>query len=320
MINDDRHPLYRVRRPIYWTGPAEDLGEAINVGIEFNRHGIIVRGDGRIGKTEGLGLLSRETKWRNYGMFWQRVLSPLPGQSTEGYFFNEIRLAACLKIRERSQSIFGVHHATDFFCESAAMIDAEVIVVSFDDANRLQREDYDHLATLDSHIAERGFRLFVVLMMQADADGNSAEETAEQPWPSQITGRFTADRYLYTGLRGRKEFKEALRTFANQRWPAETGPTFLERFAGAACALGWHVEQQSDMFYDAVEEARSKADLVPDAPFPMQCFDTATYYLTVRVAGENANFARFTPEDFKKAVELSGLVALELSRRPKDKK
>lgn len=156
MINDDRHPLYRVRRPIYWTGPAEDLGEAINVGIEFNRHGIIVRGDGRIGKTEGLGLLSRETKWRNYGMFWQRVLSPLPGQSTEGYFFNEIRLAACLKIRERSQSIFGVHHATDFFCESAAMIDAEVIVVSFDDANRLQREDYDHLATLDSHIAERG--------------------------------------------------------------------------------------------------------------------------------------------------------------------
>lgn len=320
MESDDFHPLFRIRRPMIWTNPITNLGTAINVGIEFNRHGIVVTGDGRIGKTEAIGLLSRESGWRQYKMYWLRVLTPKPGQSSEGYFFNVLRLRAGLKIREQAPSIFSIHHCVNFLCEEAALLGAEVIVISIDDANRLHREDYTHLATLDSAISEMGFRLFVVLMVQQDADQSTIQNIDRERWPSQITGRFTADRYPYTGLCGVTDLRDALKAFSEQMWPPGSNITFLQRFAGAAYANGWRFHEHAPEFVDVIDEERAKHGLSSGAPFPMLCFDTSTYYLTVRRAGEDPHFEKFTPDDFRRALELSGYIPLELSRLPKDRK
>ena len=318
-MNDiPRHPLLAAIRPRFWVPPMQGLGDAICLGIEFNRHGLLGNGFGRIGKTEALIMLSQALSWRkNFRMYWHLLLSSKPNQPSEAYFFNALKLSAHLKVREQTQSIFSVHHMTNYLCEQAARAGAEVIVLGIDDANRLLREDYDHLVTLDNQVSAMGFRLFVVLMLQTDADCSSVPTIDKDQHPSQITGRFTADEYNYTGLVGLTQIKQALRTFGDQTFG---GRTFLEEFAAHAVAQGWHIDQCAEGLLTAAETLRGQAGLPQDEPFPMLCFDTSTYYLTVRVAGENPNFEGFTPQDYIKAIELSGLIALEKSRLPKDRK
>jgi hypothetical protein len=311
---DNKHPLLQAIRPKYLVPPISALGKAINRGIEFNRHGIIASGLGRIGKSEALVLLSRTYDWRDWNMYWHSMLAGKPQQSTETYFFNSLKLSANLKIREQTQSIFSVHHMKNYLCEQAALAGADVIVLSIDDANRLLHEDYDHLVTLDNHVTAMGYRLFVILIMQSDADQSTVPTTDPDPHPSQITGRFTADSYVYLGLNGLIEIRSALKSFGAQMWQ---GRTFLEEFAPYAVSEGWSIEQQAEEFWDAATTLRAQNSLTPDEPFPMLCFDTASYYLMVRVAREKKMFKRFTSDELKVALELSGLVALERSRQPR---
>lgn len=311
---DKNHPLLLIIRPRFLVPPITALGDAINLGIEFNRHGIIASGVGRIGKSEALVWLSKNSDWRKFRLYWHALLPGAPKVPSEAYFFNSLKLSAHLKVREQTPSIFSVHHMTNFLCEQAARAGAEAIVLSIDDANRLSHEDYNHLATLDNQITAMGYRLFVVLVVQSDADQSSVPATDPEPHPSQITGRFTADEYVYTGLKDLGEIREALEAFGLQTWQ---GRTFLEECAPYAVRNGWAIEQQAEAFWDAVTTVRAKNDLEPNEPFPMQCFDTATYYLMVRVANENPTFERFTPGDFETAIKLSGLVAVEKSRKPR---
>lgn len=318
MDDQPRHPLLAVVRPRFWVPPMQGLGDAICVGLELNRHGILCNGPGRIGKTEAMIMLSKTLHWRkNFRMFWHLLLASKPNQPSEAYFFNSLKLSAHLKVREQTQSIFSVHHMTNFLCEEAARVGAEAIILGIDDANRLGREDYDHLVTLDNQVSLMGFRLFVLLMLQSDADQSSVPTIATERHPSQITGRFTADEFDYTGLVWRAHEKEAFRSFGDQTFG---GRTFLEEFAGYAVSKNWHIDQCVDGFCNAVETVRGQNDLPHDAPFPMHCFDTVSYYLTVRIAGANANFEGFTSNDYISAIEASGLVALEKSRLPKDRK
>ncbi len=311
---DKKHPILYAIRPRFLVPPITALGKAINSGIEFNRHGIIANGVGRIGKTEGLVMLSQTYDWRNWKMYWHSMLAGVPQQSTESYFFNSLKLSANLKVREQTQSPFSVHHMKNHLSEQAALAGAEVIVLAIDDSNRLLHDDYAHLATLDNQITAMGYRLFVILVVQSDADQSSVPTADADPQPSQITGRFTGDSYEYTGLKGLLEIRPALKSFGAQTWQ---GRTFLEEFAPCAVAEGWSIEQQAGDFWDAVTALRGQNSLGPDEPFPMMCFDTATYYLMVRVARENQRFKRFTPDDFMTALKLSGLVALEKSRLPR---
>ena len=316
---DDRvqHPLLIVPRPLFWVPPITALGKAINLGIEFNRHGIIVPGLGRIGKSTALVLLSRDRRWRDYSCYWHSVLPGKPGVSSESYFFNTLKVSMQLKVREQTQSVFSIEHVVNHLCEQATNAGARVIILSIDDAHRLQGGDYDHLVTLDNHITAQGYRLFVVLMLQSDADQSDVPSFDKDQYPSQITGRFTADEYTYLGLSGLSEIKAALRAFGDQ---VHQGRTFLEEFAGAAVRDGWHIEQHAEGFVAAAAKLRGEKGLDPDAPFPMQCFDTASYYLLVREAASNRAFNGFGPEALRKAIQISGLIPIELSRLPKDVK
>ena len=311
------HPLLQVPRPLFWVPPITALGKAINLGIEFNRHGIIASGLGRIGKSMALVLLSQDREWRTYGCYWHSVMPGKPTASSESYFFNTLKLSMQLKVRGQTQSIFSIEHAVNYLCEQAAAAESRVIILSIDDANRLQGGDYDHLVTLDNHITAQGFRLFVVLMVQSDADQSDVPSFDKSQYPSQITGRFTADEYNYHGLRGLSEITSALRAFGDQ---THNGRTFLEEFAGNAVRDGWHIEQHADGFVAAAAKLRAEKGLDPDAPFPMQCFDTAAYYLLVREAASNEAFSGLGPEALRKAIEISGLIQIELSRLPKDLK
>jgi len=317
MDDQARHPLLLVPRPVFWVPPIRSLAKAINLGIEFNRHGIVALGFGRIGKSTALALLSQDREWRQYSCYWHSVLPGKPVASSESYFFNTLRVSMNLKVREQTQSIFSIEHAVNYLCEQAASAGAQVIILSIDDANRLQGGDYDHLVTLDNHITARGFRLFVVLMVQSDADRSDVPSFDKDQYPSQITGRFTADEYTYLGLDGLSEIREALCAFGNQ---VHNGRTFLEEFAGNAVRNGWHIDQHAEGIVAEAAKLRAESGLDPDAPFPMQCFDTACYYLLVRVAAESPEFNGLGPESLRKAIEISGLIEIELSRQPKDVK
>lgn len=312
---DHRHPLYQVPRPIYWVPPMDNLAAAINAGIEFNRHGISVLGLGRIGKSEALKLLARTLHWRAFDMSWGVVLPGIARATTEAYFFSQVGLQQKLKIRETSNATFVIDHVANHLCEMASRAGAQIIVLGIDDSNRLGRDDYNHLVTLDNHLAARGCRLFVVLVVQEDADQSSVPLSDPEPHPSQITGRFTSDTLPYFGLQNSREIEVAFKNFLNQAW---NNKTYLEEFAPTLHRNGWLTADLAAQFWLETSLLRGKHRLTPDAPFPMQCFDPASYYLFGRVAAEDPKLEAFTSEQVQKALALSGLIELERSRRPRD--
>lgn len=314
---EPRHPLLCPKQwPQLWIPPVDQLGKNISVALEFNRHGIIDTGLGRIGKSTSIALLAGSTRWCPYRFVWLQTIAGKARAPSEGYFFDNMRLTAKLKVRE-SSSTFGVHHLANYLCAWADEEEADFIVVSIDDGNRMFHEDWDHLVTLDSQIAARGQRLFALAMMQSDADQSSVPKFDKERHPSQVTGRFTADETVHFGLIGADEIRIALKELASQVW---NGKTYEEHFAGHAVECGWHLEQQAQDYLTAVENVRAKHSLPVVEPLAMSNFMPSAYYLLVRIAGENRRFERFTIAQLEEALELSGLFQLELSRRPKDKR
>ncbi|MBL0041629.1 MAG: hypothetical protein IPP28_11425 [Xanthomonadales bacterium] len=107
---DKKHPILYAIRPRFLVPPITALGKAINSGIEFNRHGIIANGVGRIGKTEGLVMLSQTYDWRNWKMYWHSMLAGVPQQSTESYFSFSQALRELEGARADAIAVFRASH------------------------------------------------------------------------------------------------------------------------------------------------------------------------------------------------------------------
>lgn len=312
--------MYTLDRPVIPTRPLDRLTADVALAMEAKHKGLLLRGNGRVGKTLGARMLAQTYHWRPYPLTAFEMSYGSPSASTESYFMNWGIASAGLKIIKAASGPDIIARLCNYLVSRTAIHDEKMIMLICNEANRFSIDEYNHLVTLDNELEGQGKYLFVLQVSQQDADVGS-QRGVPLAFPSHITGRFMMAEHTYTGLlweRPEAELKEqydddvtmALREYDDGK--AACSAYFLPR----AAQEGWTLASQIGDIREEVCELRAQHNLQGLAPWPMKTFECFVYYLLVRATQADPNLTRFTRDHIRQALRFSGYIQLELSLYP----
>ncbi len=307
-------------RPVIPTRPIDRLASATALAMEAKHKGLLLRGDGRVGKTFGSRFLAQTYRWRPYPLSVFEMSYGNASTSSESYFMNWGIHSAGLKIIKAASGPDILGRLCNHLISRTSVHDEKMIMLICNEANRFGYEEYNHLVTLDNELEAQNKFLFVLQVSQQDADFGG-RQGIRTPLPSHITGRFMMAEHNYTGLLWEKPKEEIEGQFEDDVTMAlreyDTGAAACSAtFAPKAARDGWTLSSQTKDIREVVEDLRAKHNLPDLAPWPMKTFECFVYFLLIRVAREDPNFRGLTRDHILKALQFSGYIQLELSRYP----
>jgi hypothetical protein len=319
-----RHPMRAQTRPHVITQPFNRGARALSVVLEFGRPSLRVRGPGRGGKTTWYEMLRRLRDWRPFPLGFLYTIAGKPDRPTEASLFRSLAFGMKLKGNKTSSAEDALGRIANAIEEEAARSGASIVVFAIDNAENLTLVDYGFLVRLQTMFCG-DLKLFILFILQSDATPEGCD-ALEAIAPPHIRGRFFLDKHFHTGLLWsipedeREELDAcdvalALRAYDQMRWPDPKGPTFLEAFAPKAYARGWRLEQQTDDIRAGVERVCAANNLEVMLDWLMVSFEPFVYCCMVRIAGQNPDFERLTPDDIDLALTASAFVASEKARQ-----
>lgn len=315
--------MYTLDRPVIPTRASDRLSADVALAMEAKHKGLLLRGNGRVGKTFGARMLAQTYQWRPYPLTVFEMSYGNPSASTESYFMNWGITSAGLKIIKAASGPDIVARLCNHLVSRTAMHDEKMIMLICNEANRFSIEEYNHLVTLDNELEGQGKYLFVLQVSQQDADAGGQQGMPEV-FPSHITGRFMMAEHAYTGLLWEKPEDER-----NEPYDDDVTMALREYDHGkAACSAyflpkaakeGWTLASQIGDIREEVGELRAQHNLPGLAPWPMKTFECFVYYLLVRATQKDPNLTHFTRDHIRQALRFCGYIQLEQSFYPERK-
>jgi hypothetical protein len=309
---DPRHPMMQPLRPVIVTPPVEDVANMLTVAVQQNLHGMWLDGNTRRGKSSTMVALAETLDWRAFPMQFFHVHFGLHKVTSENYMYST--LLSCAGIAHGSVGdaprLLG-RVATDMALK-ADKAGADVVVVSFDESQRLLPEDYEHLHTLDNALRLRNKFLFAVLIRQIDFKGKAFESILKDI-PPHAKARFGMRGNAFIPIYRWTELEDYLAQYDEALfWPIGSGIAYSQYFAPKAYANGWRLHHQAKDIWDC-----ALAKVVPTGVDPggwawqMQTLESVAAHLLTAVAGPDENFERFTQKQIEAALDASGFLAFE---------
>jgi hypothetical protein len=311
----NRHPLLQRLRPPFATRPIERMASAIVSAIEAEYRGIVVHGLARFGKSSAVRYLSGNASWIVDAFFSARISVPKSHKRTDGAFFSLWLERFALSLPERTSSLDRMARLRNYLIAMCNEQGTNLAVVFLDEAQRLFPDDYEHLVTLDNELTERGYMLFVVLVVQSDFSGTVMERIYDGNPPPHVRGRFLVRRHEFGGLDGVTEIDHALGRMDEQtEWPPGSGRSYARHFAEEAFEAGWRFRQHAPQLHQRAAALRETYRLPKVWSWPMKSFEVCINFLLTNVACKRSGFDGFTDEDIDGALNASGFIELEMSR------
>lgn len=309
------HPLLQRLRAPFATRPIENLANAIVSTIEAEYRGIVVHGMARFGKSWAVKYLVNNPVWMNSSFYTTAVIVPKSHKRTEGAFYSLWLERFSMSLPERSTPLDRLSRLRNYLINKCNENKSDLAVIFMDEAQRLFPEDYEHLATLDNEMTDRGYMLVVVLVVQSDFSGSVMETVYEGDPPPHIRKRFLIRRHEFSGLNGVEEVDHALKRMdQNTEWPAKSNITYSQYFAENAYLAGWRFRGHASQLFDLANELRKEHHLPKEWTWPMKSFEVCINYLLTNIARNRPNFDGFSDADIVAALDVSGFIELEMSR------
>lgn len=319
------HPMRREHRPNILIRPNYRLALALATALEFGRPSLRAIGHARTGKSTADELLAELRGWRPFNIGFLRTIAGNPERHTESALFRDLALGLKLRQPKSSTGTDALLRIARSVEEEASRANASTVILSIDNAELLQLEDYNHLVRLHTMFAGQ-LRLFFLFICQTDARPEGSE-ALEALAPPHIKGRFFVDRHNVTGLlwsvteselteQDANDVALALRVYDREhRWPEDDGPFYTEAFAPNAYAEGWRLEQQLDDIRHEIETMCAAENLVFMPDWLMASFEPFVYYVLVRVAGSDPNFSRLSRDQIRAGLRASAFIEFERARQ-----
>lgn len=309
------HPLLQRLRAPFATRPIERMASAIVSAIEAEYRGIVVYGLARFGKSWAVKYLTGNSSWIADSFYSARISVPKSHKRSDGAFFSLWLERFSQSLPERTSSLDRLARLRNFLIAKCNEHDTNLTVVFLDEAQRLFPDDYEHLVTLDNELSERGYMLFVVLVVQSDFSGTAMETIYDGNPPPHVRGRFLVRKHEFGGLGGVDEIDHALgRMDEHTEWPPGSGRSYAHHFAEKAFEAGWRFRQHAAQILQRANWFRAQHDLPVTWTWPMKSFEVCINFLLTNIACKRADFDGFSDEDIDAALEASGFIELELSR------
>lgn len=319
------HPMRREHRPNILIRPNYRLALAVATALEFGRPSLREIGHARTGKSTANELLAELRGWRPFNIGFLRTIAGNPDRHTESALFRDLALGLKLRQPKSSTGTEALLRMANAIEEEAGRANASTVILSIDNAELLQIEDYNHLVRLHTMFAGE-LRLFFLFICQIDARPEGSEALAALA-PPHIKGRFFVDRHYVTGLlwsipeleqteQDANDVALAMRVYDRDlRWPEDDGPTYTEAFAPKAYAEGWRLEQQVDDIRREIEAMCATDNLIFMPDWLMASFEPFVYYVLVRVAGSDSNFSKLSKDHIKAGLRASAFIEFERARQ-----
>jgi hypothetical protein len=310
------HPLLRLFRPTVATRSIERLADAINSSLDMGYRGLSVYGFARFGKTEGKNYLIQYPEWlfpRTAALL--QIDVPDTHKRTDRSFYQSFLTLLGLRIPNRATPDELCAMIMGKLIEECKNRHTRLVIVFFDEAQRLLPTDYESFVTIDNRMTQAGYYFFTVFINQRDITGFSNEKFDNTEHPPHVTGRFLIRKHEFKGICDEEEAAYVLNRYDKfTEWPPGSNVSYTEYFAPQAVKEGFCLAQFAPLLWEEAENLRAEVRLPPEWTWPMKSFEATVIYLLTVVIPETPNFENFTDENILAALHASGLIELELSR------
>lgn len=305
------HPYLCRPRPTIPTASMEDGLTKIASAIEAEYRGVGFHSLTRFGKSI-LGLyIIHNHDWIDdkYFGFYAMVPKDLKVGSAAfyEYLFNGLGLAIAPR-QSPEQKLIRLINTIVTRCNAMG---TKLAILVMDEANRLERESFEHLVTIDNELTARGYTLFVILLFQDNFTSGLAEKIDKLNVSPQVKARFLARYHLMHGIRGAEDIHVFLQRLEEEtEYPPQSGISFSRHFASELYGRGWRMAPSALRIWELGNLARKAANKSGLEEWPMKPFELIVFYLVTRVIGR-VGFLDFTNEDLDAAIEFSDLTAFD---------
>lgn len=294
-------------RPITWL-----MNAIVAAILDGMLRGMEVHGLGRDGKSMAQLWLTQHPRWLPAPGIVRSITIPKSQANGDNAFWSFVlrqwKVVVPSQPRAGSDVMFAVF-------ESLALAlgpnNGDLIVLFIDEAQRLSNEQREYIASLDDLCRRNGIFLFIVLMHQDDASGPISQSAATEVNLPHFTGRYQRRDHLFTGFE-LADLTDVVAQNLDRTRERDDPACFTARFAPQRFREGFRLAPYMPALWDAIGKYRVANALTPEFRLPA---DTAMALASnVLALSGTDDFAGFTEDDFRQALEATGYLKLELCR------
>lgn len=314
-----KHPIFKPNGFQIPTKPTETFANFILQNVENDFHGCSAYGGGGLGKTSAQQFLTDHcAHWlvdedeQPIGVA-SRLIMPSGLRRSDSAFYTALTNSLKISNTDRLSAKRGKERLVNFVKTRCGQAKQTLMVMFIDCAQRITRAEFDYLADVDEQLTDVQLRLFLVFVRQSDATGVEVSDDWSD-YPSHMVRRWFMATHAFQPLKGVAEIMHALSRYDSAAcWPDPDMP-YTRYFARRAFDNGWRLEHQAQLLLDGINALRACANMGSTDTWPMQTFTQAVRYLLANIAGRNAQFEGFTPQQVREALEATGYLRLEYVR------
>lgn len=305
------HPYLQRPRPIISTAAMEDGLTKLASAIEAEYRGAGLHSLTRFGKSSlGVYIVDHDG-WLGYAYFALYTLVPFDLKVGSGAFYEYLFSGLEIAIASRHSPQQKLVRLVNTLVTRANAVRTKLIILVLDEANRLERESFEHLVSIDNELTVRGYTLFVVSLFQDNHTSGQTEKINSLNVSPQVKARFLQRYHVMHGIRGPEDIYVFLQRLEEEtEYPPKSGISFPRHLAPELYERHWRMAPISPLLWERGNLARLAAGKPSLEEWPMKPFELAVYYLVTRVI-VRVGFVDFTIDDLDAAIEFSDLVAFD---------
>ncbi len=208
--------------------------------------------------------------------------------------------------------------ATEYLYERAIESSQGLIIMFFDEAQKLHEQQYRWLMDLYNELDRLGITLVVILVGQEELIHQYS--SFQLAGKDQIIGRFMLHKFKFKGLTNLKDLSECLKSYDEDTdFPEGSGWSYTRYFFPSAYENGWRLANESAQLWQAFTQINDKYGIPGRFEIPMQYFCRTVENLLVE-KGTDHEQVHISINMWEEAILPSGYINLARYRKDKVKK
>lgn len=222
---------------------------------------------------------------------------------SEGTFFSVLLKAAKHKKFDSGTNKQLRNRLIQLFVDLLVVSPFNLLIVFADEAQKLEKEDYEWLREIHDELEELGFRMITFLVGQPQL--KNQKDALKRAGETQIVGRFMIDEFSFKGVTSANDAASCLLGYDTAVFPASSEWTFTRFFLPRAWANGFRLQSCAAQLWAEFAAVHEEGGFRQTLEVPMTYFARAVEILLINAAPLDSAEFEVTPELCKMVVEES---------------
>ncbi len=298
-IEIDQHPLVQ-QTYIVPTVSIDDAYVQVKRCIRHRIPGALLVGQSRFGKTYCARYISRQLKDEYPKLVVISVGSEKKKTPVESAFFESLLEAAGHKEIQSGTNSAKRRRLIERLTELVTRSRQNLLVLFFDEAQRLSMEEYEWLRDVHDQLERRGIRMITFLIGQQKLINQ--KNALRLQGETQIIGRFMIDELPFHGVRTADEAATCLNAYDDACYPVDSDWSYTRFFLPLAFESKFRLVDQAENVWSAFLSAHASAGFRFAIDIPMQYFSRAVEIALTDHCDRDAAGFSLTPAMWEQAV------------------